>query len=339
MLAFGGPVDASGRMASSFAHAGRFSDDVIRQEAVRQVKRAPLDQPLLAWVAPGAPHVCEAEGEQCYEPEVMARDDGARGLRCAAARSTALLHHPDEPAARRARCHPGRVAGVCVGCASRCSSWTAWCGQLSRCPGRTRAPGPVPLPVGQRHVMGPERLLAEAHATRHARALLRGRAGHRDRAPATPSSPRSTSRRPSPSWPGQSCPGRTARASCPCSRVSQMAEPRELLEVMPRSNELSYQGWSAIRTPERRLIRWEDGQRELYDLAADPGSARTSWPPSPRRRRHWRPASMRSSPEMRRPWSPTRRSGGPATGPPTRRQAPQIRRQAPPGRVGSSWPS
>jgi arylsulfatase A-like enzyme len=44
----------------------------------------------------------------------------------------------------------------------------------------------------------------------------------------------------------------------------------ELLEVMPRSSDLSYQGWSAIRTPNHRLVRWDDGQRELYDLDTDP---------------------------------------------------------------------
>jgi arylsulfatase A-like enzyme len=44
----------------------------------------------------------------------------------------------------------------------------------------------------------------------------------------------------------------------------------ELLEVMPASHDEGYQGWSALRTPDRRFIRWDDGQRELYDLAADP---------------------------------------------------------------------
>jgi arylsulfatase A-like enzyme len=44
----------------------------------------------------------------------------------------------------------------------------------------------------------------------------------------------------------------------------------ELLEVMPGSHEEGYQGWNAIRTPSHRLVRWDDGQRELYDLAADP---------------------------------------------------------------------
>jgi choline-sulfatase len=44
----------------------------------------------------------------------------------------------------------------------------------------------------------------------------------------------------------------------------------ELLEVMPASHGEGYQGWSAIRTPDYRLVRWDDGQRELYHLPTDP---------------------------------------------------------------------
>ncbi len=44
----------------------------------------------------------------------------------------------------------------------------------------------------------------------------------------------------------------------------------ELLEVMPRSSDRGYAGWEALRTPEYRFIRWDIGQRELYDLVADP---------------------------------------------------------------------
>jgi arylsulfatase A-like enzyme len=46
----------------------------------------------------------------------------------------------------------------------------------------------------------------------------------------------------------------------------------EHLEVMPASS--GYEGWEALRTPERRFIRWDDGHRELYDLVADPWQRR-----------------------------------------------------------------
>jgi arylsulfatase A-like enzyme len=44
----------------------------------------------------------------------------------------------------------------------------------------------------------------------------------------------------------------------------------ELLEVMPGSDAVGYQGWNALRTPGQRFLRWDDGKRELYDLEADP---------------------------------------------------------------------
>ena len=44
----------------------------------------------------------------------------------------------------------------------------------------------------------------------------------------------------------------------------------ELLQVMPRSNPKSYEGWNALRTPAWRFVRWRSGDEELYDLVADP---------------------------------------------------------------------
>jgi arylsulfatase A-like enzyme len=46
----------------------------------------------------------------------------------------------------------------------------------------------------------------------------------------------------------------------------------EHLEVMPGSS--GYKGWEGLRTPEHRFLRWDDGHRELYDLAADPWQRR-----------------------------------------------------------------
>src|SRR5262245_3458434 len=55
---------------------------MIRREAIRQVRKAPLDAPFFAWIGPGAPHACGEEGgEQCYEPEVIPRDQGAKECR------------------------------------------------------------------------------------------------------------------------------------------------------------------------------------------------------------------------------------------------------------------
>jgi arylsulfatase A-like enzyme len=53
-----------------------------------------------------------------------------------------------------------------------------------------------------------------------------------------------------------------------------LAGRSEHLEVMPRSNPRSYEGWNGLRTPELRLVRWDDGHRELYDLVQDPWQRR-----------------------------------------------------------------
>ena len=46
----------------SVAFPGRFSDDVIRQQAVRWLRRAPVEQPLLAWVSWGRRTSARATG-------------------------------------------------------------------------------------------------------------------------------------------------------------------------------------------------------------------------------------------------------------------------------------
>ena len=321
-------------------HAGRFSDDVIRQAAVRQVKRAPLDQPLLAWVAPGAPHVCEAEGEQCYEPEVMARDDGAEA--CAAlppARPPSYTIRTDPREAREMPPWPRgwRLRRVCESLLV------------------------VDRMVGQ---------LSDAQAARGRPALFLflsdngmswGQHGftlkHTPPATRAPFYLAGTGIRPGTSdalvskidiaptlaeIAGAELPWADGTSFLSLLEGQPDGGAAELLEVMPRSNELSYQGWSAIRTPDRRLIRWEDGQRELYDLAA--GSLGAHGPPGHRARDgggaggppRCAPRRRCADHGLRRDVAAGRRAR--ARRPGVRRR-PRSERQAPPGRVGSSWPS
>jgi choline-sulfatase len=60
----------------------------------------------------------------------------------------------------------------------------------------------------------------------------------------------------------------------PLLRGESFEGRQELLEVMPGSRGVGYTGWSALRTAAWRLIRWDDGKRELYDLLADPWEQR-----------------------------------------------------------------
>jgi arylsulfatase A-like enzyme len=253
-------------------HTGRFSDDVIRQAAVRGVRHAPLHQPLLAWVSPGAPHVCETAGEQCYEPEVMPRDEGARACaRLAPSRppNYTIRTHPRE--AREMPPWPGgwRLRRVCESLLV------------------------VDRMVGQ---------LVDAQARRGRRALLVflsdngmswGQHGfslkHTPPATRAPFYVAGTGIEPGTSAAllskidiaptladvaGTELPWAAGSSFLPLLEGASFGGAAELLEAMPASHDEGYQGWSAIRTPERRLIRWDDGQRELYDLAADPWERR-----------------------------------------------------------------
>jgi N-acetylglucosamine-6-sulfatase len=55
----------------------------------------------------------------------------------------------------------------------------------------------------------------------------------------------------------------------PLLRREEVAPRSEVLEVMPADPAGIYPGWAAIRTPELRYIRWDAGLRELYDLGRD----------------------------------------------------------------------
>jgi arylsulfatase A-like enzyme len=253
-------------------HPGRSSDDVIRQAAVRGVKRAPLDKPLLAWAAPGAPHVCESAGRQCYEPEVMPRDEGARECaRLAPSRppSYTIRTNPREardmppwPRGWRLRrvCESLLVVDRMVGQLATAQarrgrpvlflflsdngmSWGQHGFSLKHTPPATRSPF---YAAGS----GIEPRSSEALVSKI------------DIAPTLAEIA------------GVEMPGAAGTSFLPLLEGRAFGGGLELLEVMPASHDEGYQGWSALRTPDRRFIRWDDGQRELYDLAADPWERR-----------------------------------------------------------------
>jgi hypothetical protein len=249
-------------------HPGRFSDDVIRAEAVRGVKRAPLSQPLLAWASPGAPHVCEAAGEQCYEPEVMERDRGAAA--CGALPPSRPPSYTIRTNPREAREMPPwprgwRLRGVCesllvvdrmVGqlvdaqaergrpaifllLSDNGMSWGQHGFSLKHTPPATRSPFYV---AGTGIEPGDSDALVSKI----------------DIAPTLAEAA------------GVALPWVVGTSFLQLLEEGSFGGAAELLEVMPASRDEGYQGWNAIRTPGRRFIRWDDGQRELYDLAADP---------------------------------------------------------------------
>ena len=48
----------------------------------------------------------------------------------------------------------------------------------------------------------------------------------------------------------------------------------ELLEVMPSVEESGYAAWSALRTRRWHFIRWQNGQRQLFEYIVDPWELR-----------------------------------------------------------------
>jgi arylsulfatase A-like enzyme len=256
---------------------GQERDDVIRSEAIRQVRRAPLDQPFFAWVGPGAPHAGGEDGpQQSYEPEVIPRDQGARECRNVRparpptyrtrANRREVRGMPDWPRGWRLRriCESllvvdRTVRGLVAAQARRgrdaifvftSDNGMAW-GQkgfsLKHTPPATRSPFYV---AGTGVVPGSTDALVSKIDVAPTLAELAG----------------------------TSLPWADGQSLVPELRGAGAADgravPSEHLEVMPRSNARSYIGWNGLRTPERRFVRWDDGHRELYDLVADPWQAR-----------------------------------------------------------------
>lgn len=254
---------------------GRDGDDVIRQEAVRSVRRAPKDAPLFALVSPSVPHVCDLGGRQCHIPEVMARDQGARACRSVKpfrpptytvrTNRREVREMPDWPRGWRLQevCEAMRIVdrtvrGLVNAQAERgrdayfiflSDNGMAW-GQrgftLKHTPPSTRSPFLV---------AGPDLEPGETAAL----------ASKIDIAPTIAA------------LAGTSLPWADGNDLAPLLRApagerAAMAGRTEQLEVMPPSS--GYVGWNALRTAEWRFVRWDDGRRELYDLVADPWGSR-----------------------------------------------------------------
>ena len=261
---------------ASVRFKGKDRDDVIRQEALRSIRQAPADEPLFAWVSLGVPHVCEDEqGGQCYEPEVIERDQGSR-----ACRDVKPSHPPSYTThtnRREVRAMPpwpkgwrlGRICdslqvldrtvrglvsaqakrdrdAVFVLMSDNGMSWGQNGFSLKHTPPATRTPF---------YVAGPGVAPGETSAL----------TSNADIAPTLAE------------LAGTSLPWADGQSFVPLLRSEAGAggthcRAERHLELMPASS--GYEGWEALRTPERRFIRWEDGHRELYDLEADPWQRR-----------------------------------------------------------------
>jgi N-acetylglucosamine-6-sulfatase len=246
---------------------GGFHDDQTRQQAIRWVADAPNDQPLFGLVSMVAPHVCKSAG-QCYVPDVLAEDDGAEA--CAGIPDFQPPSYTTRTNPREVRPMPDwpdgwRLDDVCesllvvdrmvaqlleaqagrerpayfVLVADNGMSWGQHGFSLKHTPPSSRAP---------LYVAGPG---IEPGSTDVLTSKI-------DIAPTIAE------------LADVELPWAAGRSLVPVLHGTAFEGSGELLEVMPASNARSYQGWNALRTPRYRLIVWDDGSAELYDLVSDP---------------------------------------------------------------------
>jgi N-acetylglucosamine-6-sulfatase len=255
-------------------------DEVIRKEAARAIREAPLDEPLFAWISPGSPHVSDDDeggqaGGQAYEPEVLPRDEGARACRRVGAfdpptyttrtNRREARDMPDWPRGWRLQqiCESmlvvDRTVRQVVAAQARRDrpayfifmsdngmSWGQKGFSLKHTPSATRAPFYV---AGPGIAPGSTDALASKIDIGPTIAELAGTTV--------------------PWADGQSLVPVLAGAG---AGAAEGLGRGEHLEVMPGSS--GYKGWNGLRTPERHFVRWDDGHRELYDLAVDPWQRR-----------------------------------------------------------------
>lgn len=248
-------------------------DDALREQAAEWIREAPADQPFFALLSPRAPHrhpqTCGKRDRECqYLPLVMEEDQGAE--ECAGIKRF-------KPPGYRTRDNGRSVPWVMPRfrggwpLVPTCESLLVvdrMVGEVKQAmAGRDRPAylvflsdngmswGQKGLP--QKHVPSAGRLPFYVAGPGVVAGTSEALVSNLDIAPTLAEL------------------GGTAMDVPGHSLVPLLAEPggpgREaILEIMPPDPKGKYEGWAAIRTPRWHFIRWEDGRRELFDLAADP---------------------------------------------------------------------
>lgn len=257
---------------------GRFYDDVTRGQAIAWLKAAPEDEPVFELVAPYAPHRhrkrCDGGALQCtLTPAVMKRDEGA-----AECRDIEPFKPPSYTTSKARDPYPTRVP----------RAWTDGWPLGGTCES---------LLVIDRLIAGLE--AAQAKRGRPAYFVLLSDNGMSwgqhgfplkfvpwsTHLPVYVSGPEITPGA-TDAWVsiidlpvtiaelgGASMPWADGISFMPVLKGEIDRHRSELLELQPPPPEdsgLRYRGWEAIRTGDRRYIRWDDGKQELHDTRIDP---------------------------------------------------------------------
>jgi N-acetylglucosamine-6-sulfatase len=261
------------RDGRAVTYRGRFVDDVMREQVLRWLRRAPTDRPLFAWVAPVAPHVCTFRRSQCYTPPVLPADRGARECRgipdyrppsySTATHPLEARPMPDWPTGWELRriCQSLLVVDRLVGQISAIQARRGRAAVLAFTSDNGMSWGQHGFTFKQ--TPPSSRVPFYVAGTGIAPATVDALTSKIDIAPTLADVA------------DIAFPGADGVSFAQSLRGGPYFGRIEHLEVMPRSNGSGgYPGWDALRTPRWHFIRWQTGRRELYDLEADPWELR-----------------------------------------------------------------
>jgi N-acetylglucosamine-6-sulfatase len=245
----------------------QFKQDVVRELSVDWVEAAPLDQPVFGWFSSSAPHKCRDRAnpdEDCRHPLVMEQDKDSE--LCTGITDFKPPSYTTEKPDLKA---PGKMPDWPNGwqLTKICESMLV----VDRMVGElvdVQAERGRPLYIafvsdngmswGQKGFPG-----KQVPTATHLPFYLAGpgiRAGETaalvsniDIAPTLAE------------FAGETVAGADGQSLSPLFEV-EVAGREEMLEIMPSGPEQ----WAAIRTPEWRYIRWDNGTLELFDIQNDP---------------------------------------------------------------------
>lgn len=238
-----------------------FMNDSVRQRAVRWLQAAPPDAPLFMWLAPTAPHRSSVD----LEPVVSVRDRG--DARCAdippfrppsygyaafpegwplVKVCESLLTVDRMVGAMRAKAALAGRDPIWIMTSDNGMAWGIHGYPQKNAPWATRLPF---------HVAGPGIVPGHVDAMQSQMDLASTIA----------------------ELGGAVMPWAQAQSFTPALFGRPWSGREQLLEDHPKSplswgddSGMLMASWSAIRTPDRRLIRWADGREELYQIGHDP---------------------------------------------------------------------
>ena len=245
----------------------QFKQDVVREVSVDWVEAAPQDQPVFGWFSSSAPHKCRDRAnpdEDCRHPLVMEQDKDSE--LCA---GIADFKPPSYSTKKPKLKAPGKMPNWPDGwqLTKICESMLVvdrMVGELVDAQAERDRPLYIAFVADNGMSWGQKGLPGKQVPT--ATHLPFYLAGPGIRAGATEALASNIDIAPTlAELAGASIAGADGQSLSPLFET-EVAGREEMLEIMPSGPDQ----WAAIRTPEWRYIRWDNGTLELFDLQRDP---------------------------------------------------------------------